>query len=626
MKLSTKTSLAIAAIASTVSALSPAQWRSQSIYQVVTDRFARTDGSTTATCDTNLGLYCGGTWQGLINKLDYIQGMGFTAVWISPIVENLSGNTPDGSAYHGYWAQNINEVNTNFGTEADLIALSAALHAKGMYLMVDIVTNHMGYVGCGTCVDYSVFTPFDKQSYYHSFCEIDYNNATSIQVCWEGDNTVSLPDLRTEDSDVSSVWNSWITSLVSKYSIDGLRVDSAQQVDQAFFPPFETAAGVYIVGEVFNGNPSYTCPYQDYMSGVLNYPAYFWITQAFESTSGSISNLVNGINTMKSTCSDTTLLGSFLENHDNARFPSITSDVSLTKNAIAFTLLMDGIPIVYYGQEQHLNGGDVPYDREALWLSGYDTTSTFYTFIASVNQIRNQAIYVDSSYVTYKAYPVYSDSSVIAMRKGSAGSQIVGVFNNQGASGGSYTLTLSSSATGFTASQSVVEILTCTAYTTDSSGNLNVAMAGGLPRVFYPAAKISGSDVCSNLALGSSTTKAVTTTKAAATSTKVSCPTSVAVTFDELVTTTYGTNIKIVGNNTAIGNWSPSSGVALSASQYTSSNPLWAGTLNLAAGTVLQYKYVQVDSSGTVTWEADPNHTITVPACASATTVSNSWQ
>lgn len=59
-------------------ALSSAGWRSQSIYQVITDRFARTDGSTTALCD--LGSYCGGTFQGLIDKLDYIQGMGFTAV------------------------------------------------------------------------------------------------------------------------------------------------------------------------------------------------------------------------------------------------------------------------------------------------------------------------------------------------------------------------------------------------------------------------------------------------------------------------------------------------------------------------------------------------------------------
>ena len=65
---------------SAISALTPAEWRSQSIYQVLTDRFARTDGSTTASCDTGEGVYCGGTWEGIINHLDYIQGMGFSAV------------------------------------------------------------------------------------------------------------------------------------------------------------------------------------------------------------------------------------------------------------------------------------------------------------------------------------------------------------------------------------------------------------------------------------------------------------------------------------------------------------------------------------------------------------------
>ena len=63
-----------------VHCLTPVQWRSQSIYQVLADRFARTDGSTTASCDVN--KYCGGTWQGIIKKLDYIQQMGFTAVRI----------------------------------------------------------------------------------------------------------------------------------------------------------------------------------------------------------------------------------------------------------------------------------------------------------------------------------------------------------------------------------------------------------------------------------------------------------------------------------------------------------------------------------------------------------------
>jgi hypothetical protein len=66
------------ALCTVASGLTPAQWRSQSIYQVITDRFARTDSSTTAACDLN--RYCGGTWQGLINKLDYIQNMGFSAV------------------------------------------------------------------------------------------------------------------------------------------------------------------------------------------------------------------------------------------------------------------------------------------------------------------------------------------------------------------------------------------------------------------------------------------------------------------------------------------------------------------------------------------------------------------
>lgn len=63
-----------------VSAAAAAAWRNRIVYQVITDRFARTDGSTTATCNVAVGQYCGGTWQGIIKKLDYIQGMGFTAV------------------------------------------------------------------------------------------------------------------------------------------------------------------------------------------------------------------------------------------------------------------------------------------------------------------------------------------------------------------------------------------------------------------------------------------------------------------------------------------------------------------------------------------------------------------
>lgn len=122
-------------------AASFADWRGRTIYQVLTDRFARSDGSTTATCKTADRVYCGGSYQGITGKLDYIQGMGFDAIWISPITAQIQGNTPDGQAYHGYWQQHLDKLNTNFGSADDLRALSNALHSRGMLLMLDIVVN-----------------------------------------------------------------------------------------------------------------------------------------------------------------------------------------------------------------------------------------------------------------------------------------------------------------------------------------------------------------------------------------------------------------------------------------------------------------------------------------------------
>ncbi|KAF1349150.1 alpha-amylase [Delphinella strobiligena] len=628
--------------------LNAAGWRSQSIYQVLTDRFARTDGSTTAACD--LSEYCGGTWQGIISQLDYIQDMGFTAIWISPVVQNIQvpGTNSDGQAYHGYWAQDIYQVNTNFGSASDLVALSNALHARGMYLMVDVVTNHMGYRGCGECVDYSTFNPFNEESYFHPFCLIDYDNATSVEVCWEGDNKVSLPDLRTENSTVLSMWETWIEQLVANYTIDGLRIDSAMEVDEAFFPPFLEAAGVYAVAEVYNGNEYELCPMQESIPGMLNYPAYYWITQAFESTSGSISNLVKGLSLMSALCEDTSILGSFLENHDIARFPSFTSDMSLAKNAIGFTMLADGIPIVYQGQEQYLSGSTVPENREAIWLSSYSTTSTLYTFITTMNKIRRQAIEQDSNYLTASATTAYSDSSTIVMRKGSTGSQVIGVFSNSGVSG-SHSFTLTSSNSGFTAGQSVTELINCTTYKTDSSGNLAVTITGGLPQVFYPTSELSGNSVCNSTTSATTSSAASSTNQTStalskatstssfksSTSTKAttsSCvkPTAVPVTFEQNnVTTKSGQTIKLVGSISQLGKWNTSRGVVLTYEDYDECDTYWTVDIDLPAGQVIEYKYIRVSTSGSVTWEADPNHTMTVSSGCQATAgtvVSDDWQ
>lgn len=123
----------------TVQAGDTAAWKQRAVYQVLTDRFGRSDGNTNA-CGS-LSNYCGGDYQGMINHLDYIQGMGFDAIWISPIVDNLDGG------YHGYWARNWEGVNTNFGSADDLKALVDAAHAKDIWVMVDVVANHSAPIG-----------------------------------------------------------------------------------------------------------------------------------------------------------------------------------------------------------------------------------------------------------------------------------------------------------------------------------------------------------------------------------------------------------------------------------------------------------------------------------------------
>ena len=88
-----------------------------------------------------------------------------------------------------------------------------------MYLMLDVVTNHMAHHGCRNCVDYSRLSPFSESSYYHPPCPINYSNQSSVEVCWQGTDTVSLPDLRTSREDVRRIWNGWVSSMVSRYSM-----------------------------------------------------------------------------------------------------------------------------------------------------------------------------------------------------------------------------------------------------------------------------------------------------------------------------------------------------------------------------------------------------------------------
>lgn len=107
--------------------------------------------------------------------------MDFDAIRISPVVSNTQDR------YHGYWAQNHYDVNTNFGSGQDLINLANAMHAKGMYLMLDVVANHIGPIGTSLTDDLLINSgiyPFNS-NYYYSFCDItNFNDQNSVESCW----------------------------------------------------------------------------------------------------------------------------------------------------------------------------------------------------------------------------------------------------------------------------------------------------------------------------------------------------------------------------------------------------------------------------------------------------------
>ncbi|RPB01936.1 alpha-amylase [Choiromyces venosus 120613-1] len=441
-------------VASSLAADSDA-WKTRSIYFVLTDRFARTDGSTSA-C-SNLGNYCGGTWKGMQSRLGYIQGLGFDAIWITPIVSNTDGG------YHGYWAKDIYSVNTNYGSADDLKSLISAAHAKGMYIMVDIVANHMGPG------DITTFNPFNSASYYHSSCSIDnYNNQTQVEQC----QIAGLPDLKTEDSRVRSLFYGWIKNLVPEYSIDGLRLDTVKHVEKDFWSGFTSAAGVYSIGEVFNGDPAYVGPYQNYMPALLNFPMYYVIKECY-ATKSSLYNLVNQYDRVSSAFSRPELLGTFLDNHDVQRFLSINNDWTLLKNALAYTLLARGIPILYGGTEQAYAGGNDPANREDLWRSGYNTSGDIYTFIQKLMAVKkasgglgaNDHVHLyttDGSYVFSRA----GGDVVVVTTNGGSGTSGNYCFNTPKPQGTVYTSALGS-----------------VSYTAGANGQICVSVSNGQPEV-----------------------------------------------------------------------------------------------------------------------------------------------
>ncbi|RYC61626.1 hypothetical protein CHU98_g4586 [Xylaria longipes] len=395
-----------------------AAWKSRNIYFALTDRVARSSDDTGGDACSDLGNYCGGTFKGLESKLDYISGMGFDAIWITPVVTNSDGG------YHGYWAQDLYGINSNYGTADDLKSLVNAAHDK-----------------------------------------------TSIEMC----RISGLPDVNTESSEIQTLYQDWVKYLVSEYSFDGVRIDTVKHVNKEFWPGFSSAAGVYTIGEVFDGDVNYIAGYAGLMSGLLNYAIYYPMNNFYQQT-GSSQALVDMHNQISSAFPDPAALGTFLDNHDNPRWLNAKNDVSLIKNALAYVILSRGVPIVYYGTEQAYAGGADPANREDLWRSGFNTNSDLYQAISKLSAARKSAggLAADDQTHLYVADTAYAwsragGSLVVLTTNSGSGSSGDHCFDTQ-VPNGQWNNTFSTGS-----------------YTSDGDGNICVSVTNGEPVVLLAA-------------------------------------------------------------------------------------------------------------------------------------------
>eukprot|EP01117_Protostelium_nocturnum_P011704 TRINITY_DN4259_c0_g1_i1.p1 TRINITY_DN4259_c0_g1~~TRINITY_DN4259_c0_g1_i1.p1 ORF type:complete len:472 (-),score=112.63 TRINITY_DN4259_c0_g1_i1:8-1423(-) len=359
---------------------SASEWRNRSVYQLLTDRFAR--NSTDGYICKDWNDYCGGTWKGIQRNLDYIQGMGFDAIWISPIPKNFQ------KGYHGYWADDFSKLNAKFGTAQDLKDLVDECHRRNVWVMVDVVANHV----------YSdkieLIVPFNKEEHYHrcdgcpKFCTIEnWSNQWEVETC----RLTGMPDLNQTVPFVSKYLNNWVSNIIKTYKFDAIRIDTLPLVSKNFWRDFAKSSGVFSIGEALDARLDFVGGYQSPkgpIDSVLSYPNYFVMKEVFGYKSKNMRDLANVIKGYKYWLGNVDYVGTFMDCHDQPRFRSYNNDLVAQKSALVYTMLSFGIPMVYYGTEQQLSGGNDPDNREPLWHRGYNTQNELYKFLTILNKVR----------------------------------------------------------------------------------------------------------------------------------------------------------------------------------------------------------------------------------------------
>lgn len=356
--------------------------QADNMYLVFPDRFANGDPSN----DNMPGMLekadrkalkgrHGGDLKGIEDHLDFIENMGFNAIWYNPILEN---NQPYES-YHGYAATDSYKVDPRLGTNEQFKKLTKKLHEKGMKTVWDVVYNHWGN-------EHYAFKNLPDSNWVHWFPEFTRTNyRTELLMdpyASEQDKTIlkdgwfdkHMPDLNQQDPHLAkyliqnSIW--WI-----EYAeIDAFRIDTYPYPDQRFMSDLNQALkkeypSLHIFGETWvQGSPvqawftkhnNLNKEFDSHLDGVTDFQVYFAITKGLNEKFG----WEEGLRRIQMTLTHDYLYHNagdgvtFLDNHDLGRFYSMVGeDFAKWKMGMSMLGTLRGIPCVYYGNEILMTG------------------------------------------------------------------------------------------------------------------------------------------------------------------------------------------------------------------------------------------------------------------------------
>ena len=333
-------------------------WDESVIYFMVTDRFfdGNESNNTASGAQTygkdNAGLYHGGDFAGITQKLDYLEDLGINTIWITPIVENIPGVTvtdtgkedvPYNAAYHGYWASDFTKLNPTLGTEEEFQTLIDQAHNRGIRIMVDIVVNHAGY---------------DTD-----FGDMIRSGDDIVSGSDQKDSLSNLPDFRTEDPAVSAQLVKWQTQWVKDFGIDYFRVDTVKHVENDTWAELKNAltevdSDFKMIGEYAGGG--YASNGNTLGTGEMDSDLDFdFNDQATNFVKGNISSVESFLTSRNSVLNNTYMTGQFLGSHDEDGFKKklldggMAEDAATAASMVAASLQITakGQPVIYYGEE-----------------------------------------------------------------------------------------------------------------------------------------------------------------------------------------------------------------------------------------------------------------------------------